>query len=895
MSEPTEGHGNSLNGLVSSEEPPNSDLSLRRYDLKGLRDPSSRFLPVEITFHGASECVREANELARKKRAKKVAEVRGTHDGQETTQPVEPPGPDGESISDGVRSGYELGELLGDIWEHVLTHREQEELKTETWRGVAQPFRKGARLCAAAFPRMLDVLGKINYRLEGVAMREEAAPAYAVLIRVIAALGNPLPPDEVKNRPKPRTIERFRHDRERACAALQRFCDVFPTDCWTAYYRNRRLNRVYRLSRDWEGQSREHDVSNQTTRECRDSLRRTIDECQDKNPLAFPETMEGFVWRKDLPTQLLFSSSDTTLFPPFPSSTPIEQTAPGKFQDREQIDPKRTVGIRLSYDQTRLVLFMNWRTLTGEESKAAAADRPALRAVWDDLARHHGPEDERPESPMQSLQMAVRYFTGWLAVAGIDLSEAVESQETRAAPGFIVKKVVGASLIGKSDEEGKAVDGSLNDESDEEKGKALCEAAEALLSVLNASVSLHWAKKVAAGRPSPYVLKFQKAKYPCWCKREEGDCTCVAIRDESGFSQPEFPIAADEHGLVADSICAQSALWDIPLLIRNLDRKIPGTTKRWRDIHVSDGTGDCSSELTVPLSDDEGPVCVLNVECHADQPEEDLQPSHVRQAELVMHLFRSLRIAGKSNDERVKEFIGRINSSNPSTAQDLMKMSLNWIQSVLHTDLAYALIYDPRVRVFRPMGVTVSPNNVAEFLANRSEKENLNRKHGAPELGFGAEEEQRKQLHALVEHAVAGRLLPGRRGKTWTVFTEGTPVLAGVDGQRPWCTAGGEREDDYSDDKACNEYARYRFALPLASRKNVKADGVVWLAWRNLSEGVQALRQRASGELTHDEYSDFASNVETRIGAAVSVVAAAYAIFRYIAPDSATDPLPYRR
>ncbi len=781
------------------------DLSGPRYPLNGHQrrpneDADTLVLPVIVTFsgarHGATKAIAGGDEAA----------------------PVE----------------YEFAAFFKYLWCEVLDDTARRRFRKQ-W-GIKGNAR-GAPY-AKAFGRILDVVESVGYDLDGVAVRRKAAPGYAVLIRAIAALGSPLPGGDGEERPQPGTPERFKDDRKRAVEALAAFCNVFPADCWTAYYRNRRLNRVYRLA----------------------------SEADTESGLRYPETMAGFVWRHDLPTRLLFSDQSTNLFPPFPETNgPL---TPGCFQAREDIDPRRVVGIRLAWDQTRLVLFMNWRKCSPEHARKRMLERPALRAVWGDLDRNCTGAEGAAESPMQSLQLAVRYLTGWLNVAGIDLSEAVESRgpSRRTTPGDIFCKVAKAALEGTQ----------------EDQAQEVRSAVEKLLEV-EAHVNLHWTNGAAVGEDPPRsLIVFRTGKY----------------QDSEEASSPAFPIEADKEGLVHQSVCALAALWDIPLLIRDFQRRI-SDTRTWSDLHYRRSGPTCTSEIAIPLCDDQGPLCVLNVECVGGH-KGDLRPADLRQSELVMHYFGAMHAAVRSPHAGTRELIEHLfTMPSPPNAQALLRKFLKRISSAeaLNADLAYALIYDPRVRVFRPMGVYVSRASLNQFFSSPVERSNLDRHANAAALELTLEKSKEKswekQVHALAEHAIATRLLPRRRGKTWSVFTSGRPILVGpVDDdarQRCWWTSDGRPQDDESRDPAAQAYAPYRFAFPLASQESGKADGVICLAWREPPAHL------GFEHLGPGDYPKFAEEIKKRTGAAAAAVAAAYALFRYFDPDSATDSLPYEQ
>ncbi len=192
--------------------------------------------------------------------------------------------------------------------------------------------------------------------------------------------------------------------------------------------------------------------------------------------------------------------------------------------------------------------------------------------------------------------------------------------------------------------------------------------------------------------------------------------------------------------------------------------------------------------------------------------------------------------------------------------------------------MAYVSIYDARVRVFRPLGFTMSVESAERGLKDKRECANLGLdKHEQGRQGLLAQYKKDKGgIHALIEHTVASRLLPRRRGLNWSVFSTKRPEFI---------------PDTHSDKKKFDEstrrYARTLLGLPFCHDVNAQSDGVLWVSWQRQPRGLTDLQLHVNHE------DQFVRSATQRLRPVLEAVAAMYAVYRYCDPDSASNPLPY--
>jgi hypothetical protein len=688
-------------------------------------------------------------------------------------------------------------ELQSEVLE-VLWRKEQEPEK----RRKQQVFETLAGLQVNRSLKLArDRMQDLGYTAQVLLSRAHAGPAYRVLIDVIGALG---PPSVIEAATQDRRRPDFHTAQiERATAGCRAFCSVFQPSCQTAYFRNRRLNRSYFLY---------------------------------EHGLKYPEAMRGFVWAQDLPTAVIFDERPVALYPPFPTESGEPQT-PGNFREREHVLENRVIGVRLAWDQSRVALFMNWRSGDDSDDKC----RPELRDIWAAMDKTYQ-KDERPLPALKPLELAVRYFTGWLSASGIDLSEAYDPKPL-ATPWNLIE------LVGQAAKEAEP----------EGRGLVLEGAIRSAVNLPDEHCNIHWTNESAeGGHPPRGLLRFKTGRY----------------NDQDVETRPAFPLALDQEGLVERSICALAGTWKAPLFVADLERQITDT-RRWRDIHYPRTGFKCLRELAVPIVDRHGVLGVANVECGSER----LTAEHLRLTELITHLFQKLYpIYQTKGSVSARDLIDQLVDPGHSTktAQRLCKLFCNWVASAFRADLVYLMIYDARVRVFRPLGTTVSRQNARAFLSDRQECFGLGIDEGDQAACGDLQEQYRTRaekggIHGLIEHAVASRLLPRRRGYAWQIFTTKEPRI---------------RDSDEIDEQV-RRYAKMMLGLPFCQDTNAQADGVLWISWQKRPK--RSVGRRASPHKKRE----FVEKAWNQLRDVIEAVAAMYALYRYCDPDEASNPLPY--
>ena len=225
----------------------------------------------------------------------------------------------------------------------------------------------------------------------------------------------------------------------------------------------------------------------------------------------------------------------------------------------------------------------------------------------------------------------------------------------------------------------------------------------------------------------------------------------------------------------------------------------------------------------MPLIDgDDGEVRgVVNVECA-----EPLTPAHHRRVELAAYLFQKLHSFYQSkvpeSDRRLIDQL--VDHGHPVRMfQRACKLFCQWAaaKEQLNADLTYVLIYDPRVRIFRPHGITLSRELALGFLGNRKEGENFGRDRIDPEWVRQYEADKTGLIHGLVEHMAGARLLPKLRGRTWGVFTR----------QEPPCYLRELKDEGDAFSRSRAQYIQAGVGLPFYHDRRAQADGVLWVSW----------------------------------------------------------------
>ena len=118
---------------------------------------------------------------------------------------------------------------------------------------------------------------------------------------------------------------------------------------------------------------------------------------------------------------MILGEGSVAVYPPFPGGEARPILA-GSFQQRENIDERRLLGIRLAWGQTRVALFLNWR-----QASLTRAGHP-LEQLWKVMVESQSDADwqGKVRDASRVVELAARYFLGWLAAGGIDLSQQYE-------------------------------------------------------------------------------------------------------------------------------------------------------------------------------------------------------------------------------------------------------------------------------------------------------------------------------------------------------------------------------------------------------------------------------------------------------------------------------------
>ncbi|MBU0641423.1 MAG: hypothetical protein KKB50_21390 [Planctomycetes bacterium] len=732
-----------------------------------------------------------------------------------------------------------------------------------------------------SFRRELTAAG---YVPQALLSRAKTNLAYRFLVRTIAELDPAEPDKQPKAQPKtpvtpaskPTARERYEANRRAAVRALEAFAGVLRPSCWSSYLRDRNLNRTRFLAHS-------------------------------KSGLRFPQAMCGFVWPHNLPTILVFDEQPNLLCPPFPVDCLV-----GGFEKRENVAPRRMIGVRLTWNQSRVVLLMDWREEdlakadVEEENpknikdKAAlkkalkkAIDNEALRDVkrvfqaLDEASRGPDP-DARKKAQIEAvkpLELAVRYFIGWLTTSNIDLSEAYADKSDKPA-AMLVKDVCEAAV-----ERGTRMAGRL-------LGNAVDAALE-----LNPHeqgipyTTVHWTnaepfkpreKKYLGQTFGPrQILRFSSGDY---VKYENNKPKPI----KSGT--PWFPLTPGPDGLVERCIGAQSLIWRMPILVSDLDDRLPaGERERmWRDMSVGRVGFETKSELMVPFFDKEEPLGVVNVESDHVKLEE----AHLLRVEVVTHLFERVRrffsSAGNADKKFVRDKLIK-GPEVPLNAIDLLRRFSSWVRNKLNAQLSYLLIYDARSRVFVPLGVDLDPALAREFLEKEQAALGFSPQEGKGLIDLyetagqqpqaGVPGETLSPVHMLLRHAAARLLIPRRRGYTWTVFSKNEPLLKpnihksrSLPGRKCVTTALG---------------------LPFRHDDKTHGEGVVWAAWKAPPAGIpeEALEDVPDDQLPPEvqrKLREFRDTSYEQVKDVLHVVAPMYTLHRYFDPERSTIPIPMR-
>lgn len=797
--------------------------------------------------------------------------------GKDKDQPVRP------TLCD--FNAEEIGKVVQNEIAYQLPQAKQESLKEQTGsRSLAELFRfyVNAKEIGKSLKKIAETTrDHLDYQVQAFLSRQKAATAYRVLIEVIGALG-PLP-ESVPSMPAERHKELVQD-------ALKAFAGVFQPSCEVGYFRNRMLNRTELL--------------------------------YERNTL-FPEAMYGFSWAHDIATKVLLDESPQLLYPPFPTETGYAK--PGrfgvwKFPQREEVDGKRVIGFRLSWAQTSVALFLNWRNNDG-----AAKLLARFPEIWVKFDNAYGEYENalsrlRQERPyretswrnlreklrqalgaeLQSFEIAVGYLIGWLSASKLDLYNLQDKTSSIVNPSQLVSDVEAAAST----------------ELPADQAQRLKSAVTAALEESGYYCDVLWVETIpdADGRSCPHLI------YPAEYRRGTAE-GAVGAGGETGV-RIKLDLDTEEKLVPANTgICHQAAKWQTGLLIQDFNRIIvPDGTRTWNDLYISRVDSRsvgwrCTAEIALPIfGPDNAPggpnaaervIGVVNIERNGK-----LTAEHLHRAELVVFLFQRLRALHHwaaqlptTSDRRARAGVlmsDLLRAPSHFNFQSVCKRYCEWVREELTADLVHLSIYDSRRDVFRPMGVTASVDLVKKFLkkeglnlgrtsngleilaeelyeAARMGSSDRNPPEGPRSWNLGRNERAaiKEAVHALIEHVIATRLIPSRRGTTWDIFTKK------IDAQyTPQLSRNLVR--------SFGDYVKTRLGLPFCPNDDAQAEGVLWVSWsqKPTERDLPALAPfLGDGDALKEQ-------IQQQLQPVSEVVAGLHALYRYFVPDRTYDPNP---
>lgn len=637
--------------------------------------------------------------------------------------------------------------------------------------------------------------------------RNSGKNAFEMLVDVVARLGPPtslIPQEPRELTPK----QKFDGHRMRAELAISEFSKALNPDCWTAYYRDRTVNRTSLLA---------------------------------TQGLRFPEAMHGFVWSSTLTNSVLLDDSTQLVYLP----TAARYANGANFTTREGFPENRVLGIRLAWDFSKVGLFVSWR-ITSHDVNREGENANGWTGFWkqaDELSKiaDSNTRTAALRNLLRPLELAVRYFNGWLLASGIDLS-ASPAIRYKANPDEIVRGVWLAARSSLKDKKGAT--------------GPLVSAIDRVLDLAKKNVALpftsvHWTndRPIVLNNVSydpGKVLQFSKGSF------------------EGYRSSPRVPLVLNHSKLVDKSICALSLTWRQSLLISDLDRKLRGSDGlTWRRLSIPRRDVKTISELSVPFFDGTAnPLGVINVEHDSI----NLDDTHLHRAELVAHMFEAFhRFVCHDKSRRDQKLLADLWNRCPNHPAVLLKRLSALLRTKLAADIAYTLVYDARARVFVPLGVDCEQGVIDRFTTDELSK--LVGKD-VPKCLNDAEVAIRR---TLIEYAVGLRLIPRRRGSVWRCFVKSVPI----------CIA--DTKDNEELPLATRYYARTILMLPFRRSSNAPAEGVTIATWLERPETLESESKTAG----------FVTKCRQESEIYIEMFASVYTLARYLDPELGSDALPF--
>src|SRR5262249_11158590 len=184
--------------------------------------------------------------------------------------------------------------------------------------------------------------------------------------------------------PRPEAPRTPGQERALAAAACERFALAFRPSVKTAYFFAHRQNRTYPLC---------------------------------VHGLHYPEAMSSFGWHHDLPTRVLQGEGGLIFYPPLLRAV-AHPPVVGTFRERERLSQARVRGFGLTWGTARAVVFLGWRA-----GQPDAGPGGVLAPIWPRL-EEAGHDPEKVAQALRPLELAARYFVGWLTASGVELSQA---------------------------------------------------------------------------------------------------------------------------------------------------------------------------------------------------------------------------------------------------------------------------------------------------------------------------------------------------------------------------------------------------------------------------------------------------------------------------------------
>jgi GAF domain len=611
--------------------------------------------------------------------------------------------------------------------------------------------------------------------------KTDASNSYRLLIELVNALGVPTAPW------RDGSTERQAQERHAKLArfATRTFGELLGATCLTLFCWNRAEDRTEFLY----------------AKGCR-----------------FPETMTGLVWVDAVPRQLLLNHGvEDGPVVVWKRGMPACPQTSGSFAARERIGERWA--IPLSWDRSRLAMFLNWRT------------------------------GELPRYDVRDLHPAARYLIGWLASAGVDLNQ-------RASPICHSPQDVVADL------------GAVFEASDEEgKGRALEIAARRILQIgQRAHYAVHWVVNSADGRPA---LQLRHGDYEGFPSDPQPEFTL------------EGPVDEVVDRCVALQCARWGATIRIPSMNARIDRTLPRNVDRqrtWREIDVArarrrDTDWESQSQIVVPIKRGGRVVGVINVE-HPDIG--GLRAEHAQRLELLSNTFALLEgVWAKRGSGRSWDFVKeQFNTASlPGDAEELLCRLCEHVCIELNANFVAVVRRDRFSGSFRSIATHFDATFRAAELERYGEsaKPPTDRQLKRDRRKTPARRSQEQSLtDRMLTDAVRGQLTPRRRGLSHAILR--TRKAAYV-----WATSSRRqlRPIQWTRDRFATVAG-----LPLAADETGPADAVVWIHWIRQPWELVGLEAGEGREPTALE-GLFGRTIEERLQSTLEAVSAMHMLFRY--------------